>query len=278
MSFSMNDRDCAEFLQWALPRLRMRWPGFRKVRSQVCKRIGRRIQELGLRRPLDYRVFLDDHPSEWSVLDACCRVTISRFFRDRAVFTYLGQEVLPALAGNVREGNGRELRCWSIGAASGEEPYSLALLWDHMSAPDFPDLTFSVTGTEVDGALAERAKEGCYRSSSLKELPAEWVKSGFISSGDRYCLRDELKGQVSFNIEDIRRGMPRGPFHLVLCRNLAFTYFDEALQREVLDRVVERIVPGGALVIGAHETLPKGGTGLVVWSKQHGIYRRTGPT
>jgi chemotaxis protein methyltransferase CheR len=236
------------------------------------------MKELGLPDLPSYRVFLEKHPAEWSLLDACCRVTVSRFFRDRAVFAFLGQQVLPALAGMVYDSNFRVLRCWSIGSASGEEPYSLALLFRSLLGSDPRPVTFTVLGTEVDGAVVERSREGCYRLSSLKEVPAEQVASGFIVKGDGYCLREELKERVSFTLQDIRREMPDGMFHLVLCRNLVFTYFEESLQKEILGRIVERIVPGGALVIGAHETLPKGGTGLVVWSKQHGIYRRTAPT
>ena len=85
----MNDADCVEFLQWALPRLRMRWAGFRKVRGQVCKRIGRRLKELGLGDIDAYRSYLDKHSEEWEILDGLCRITISRFHRDRKVFECL---------------------------------------------------------------------------------------------------------------------------------------------------------------------------------------------
>src|SRR5438477_9810042 len=116
--------DCVEFLQWALPRLRMRWDGFRKVRRQVCRRIERRSRELGLTDLAAYRDYLERRPDEWARLDALCRVTISRFYRDRETFAALEQEVLPALARG-----GAEIEVWSAGCASGEEPYTLALLW-----------------------------------------------------------------------------------------------------------------------------------------------------
>ncbi len=64
----MKDSDCVEFLQWALPRLNMRWAGFRKVRRQVCKRIGRRLAELGLTSLKQYRNRLESDPAEWSKL------------------------------------------------------------------------------------------------------------------------------------------------------------------------------------------------------------------
>lgn len=85
----------------------------------------------------------------------------------------------------------------------------------------------------------------------------------------------EYREAVRFLQQDLRTSTPAGPFHLMLCRYLVFTYFDDALQREVLQRMTERLIPGRALVIGAVETLPGGVSGLAPWSKkQLGIYRK----
>ncbi len=94
----MTDRECVEFLQWALPMMRMHWPGFRKVRGQVCKRISRRIGTLGLPNVAGYQTYLGVNPDEWRTLASLCRITISRFYRDRGVFDYIGNVVLPRLA------------------------------------------------------------------------------------------------------------------------------------------------------------------------------------
>ena len=67
----MKDIECTEFLKWCLPQLRLRWPGFRKVRRQVCKRLNRRISELGLSDLFAYRGYLDGHSEEWKILDSC---------------------------------------------------------------------------------------------------------------------------------------------------------------------------------------------------------------
>ena len=75
----MTDHECVAFLQWALPQIQMRWPGFRNVRRQVHKRIDRRIQSLGLKDIDGDRAHLQTHPAEWSALDALCRISISRW-------------------------------------------------------------------------------------------------------------------------------------------------------------------------------------------------------
>ena len=115
----MRDDDCIVFLQWALPRMGFWWPGFRKVRRQVCKRVGRRMKELGLTDLEAYREHLEVHPEEWATLDGFCRITISRFFRDRGVYETLGREVLPGLARLSSSEGESPVRIWSAGFGGG---------------------------------------------------------------------------------------------------------------------------------------------------------------
>jgi chemotaxis protein methyltransferase CheR len=270
----MRDRDCVEFLQWSLPRLRMRWQGFRKVRGQVCKRIDRRLRELGLPDVAAYRMFLETNDAEWAMLDSLCGITISRFYRDREVFRFLEQDVLVTLSEDALARGDNELRCWSIGCASGEEPYTLALLWDLATGRRFPSLALMILATDADPAMIRRAEQGCYPSGSIAGLPAEWSARAFSRKGKLYCIGDEERSRVAFLVQDIRKAAPEDRFHLVLCRNIAFTYFDPALQQDVLARISERLFPGGAFVAGIHESLPAGCRVFKPWPGGRGIYRK----
>ena len=100
----MKDTDCREFLDWALPRLGFRRAGFRHVRGQVCKRIGRRLRALDLPDHGAYRQLLDADPGEWATLDSFCRITISRFCRDRQVIDWLEQVALQRGGGGGHHG------------------------------------------------------------------------------------------------------------------------------------------------------------------------------
>jgi len=266
---------CAEFLQWALPRLSLDWPGFRRVRRQVCHRVGRRVQELKLPDLFAYRSYLETHPDEWKVLDSFCWIPISRLLRDRIVFERLGTEVLPVLAAAAKDRGARELRAWSAGCASGEEPYSLKILWNLEVASRFPDVSLVVVATDVDERLLERARAARYRSSSLRELPPAWLEKAFNRSHDLVELRPEFRAGVEFHRKDIRHQTERGPFDLILCRNLVFTYFAPPLQRETLDRLLSELREGGALVIGLKERLPEGTIGVAGWEPRLKIYRRS---
>ena len=271
----MRDADCVLFLQGALPRLRMRWAGFRKVRGQVCKRVERRRRELELRDLGAYRAYLEEHPDEWAVLDSLCRVTISRFCRDRAVFAFLEHDVLPALA-RIAATDRRSLVAWSAGCAPGEEPYTLALIWELAVAPVFAGLGLRVLATDIDPTMIERARAACYEAGSLRDLPEAWRSRAFVIREGGYCLRAELGRLVTFKRHDLRAEPPGGPFDLVLCRNVAFTYFDHELQAEVCAALPTCLRPGGALVIGRNELLPAEARGFVAWSAPLGIYRRSG--
>jgi chemotaxis protein methyltransferase CheR len=280
----MRDADCVALLQWALPRLRMRWPGFRKVRRQVCKRIARRMDELGLAKVGEYRALLEANEAEWRTLDACCRVTISRFLRDREVFQILQEKILPGLAEEAERKGRTELRCWSAGCGSGEEAYTLSLLWRlapvgspaASPAERFPGITTEVTGTDTDPKVLDRARRAVYPRGALKDLPQPWIPIAFNTVEDGFSLRRIFRENVRLLQRDIREAFPEGTFDLVLCRNLVFTYFEEELQREILPPLLRRLKEGGVFVIGSHEELPRGDWPLKQVKRGVPLYRKQG--
>jgi len=249
---AMRDSDCTAFLQWALPQLDMHWPGFRKVRHQVCKRVRHRIAALGLSGFAAYRERLEGDAHEWQVLDQFCRITMSRFFRDRGVFDCLRTGILPAIAERARSER-RPARCWSAGCASGEEPYSIRMLWNIGLNCGGPDPGMSTIATDIDDALLARARDGCYNRNSLREVPSELIARAFDRVGSRFCIQEQHREGVMFLKQDLRSEAPPGQFDLILCRYLAFTYFAPSLQQNVLRRLAERLVPNGFLVVGSHE-------------------------
>ena len=234
---ALND---VEFLQWALPRAGLRWAGFRKPRRQVLRRLRARVEELGLDGLDAYRSYLEANPDEWSHFVSLTPVTISRFYRDRAVFEALETVVLPEL---------RPRRAWSAGCASGEEPYTLALI-----APEL-----EILATDVHEPVLRRARAAAYPESSFAELP-ERLRARMRDGGYR--------DRVEFRRHDLRDAPPDGPFDLILCRNSAFTYFADSVQARVLAQLLGVLRPGGALVVCLHEQLP-----LEPWPGARAVYR-----
>lgn len=112
--------------------------------------------------------------------------------------------------------------------------------------------------------MLERARKATYPASALKDLPPDLAAQAFERSGDAFLLSARFKENVRFEEGDIRESMPRGPFDIILCRNLVFTYFEEALQGEILRQLVARLGEDGVLVIGVHESLPEDCPGLTL--------------
>jgi len=272
----MDDKPCVDFLQWALPGLCMRWAGFRKVHHQVCKRINRRLQALQLQDIAAYQDYLQRHREEWTVFDGLCRVTISRFFRDRLVFSNLQSTILPELVQRMRGRGETALRVWSAGCAAGEEPYSLSILWefDVKERAGDAQTKIEIIATDSDQQLLDRAVAACYAYSSIKNLPEDWRRRAFDESDGVFCLCPPFRQYVKFICQDVRVDIPPGVFDLILCRNLVFTYFDDNLQRQILRRMEKALQPEGFLVIGIHETLPQDYDDFVARSQRLGVYQR----
>ncbi len=263
------------FLQRNLPRLGYRWAGFRKPRGQVIKRIARRMESLGLQGVREYEVYLHSNVDEWERLDGMCRITISRFFRDRGIFNSIRDDVLPEIARLAEEEGRDSIDCLSVGCCSGEEPYTLKIIWELAVSSK---LDLRITAMDSSRELLERAMEAVYAFSSIKDLPGEYRDEAFTEGEEGFKLKDRFKSGVRFMQKDIRKDvidiMDTGSFDLVLCRNLAFTYFDKESQAGVLRKLVSILRPGGFLVIGIHETLPDIGHGLLRHTSSKCIYRK----
>jgi chemotaxis protein methyltransferase CheR len=132
------------------------------------------------------------------MLDALCTVTISRFYRDRSVFERLRRELLPGLADLALERGERTSRVWSAGCASGEEPYSVAILFQLDIRPRFARLGLELVATDVDERLLARARRGCYTAGSLRDVPPSWVNVAFQREGRPHCVRAEIRDGVEF--------------------------------------------------------------------------------
>ncbi len=246
--------ETADLLRWAMPRLGLDPRGFRNVRGTVIRRVRRRIAELGLEGPEAYRARLEGDAEEWARLAAMCRIPISRWWRDASVYRLLEEELLPEQAAHASADGRDVVRVWSAGCASGEEPCSVAVAWAARAARRATAPRLEIVATDADPQAIARAKELAYTESSASELPREHAPLAFAPGARR--VRPEISGRITFVVEDLRVASPVGRFDVVLCRNLAFTYFDEASRREVAARLVASLAPTGLLVVGRGETLP----------------------
>jgi chemotaxis protein methyltransferase CheR len=279
----VNDAELTQLLQQCAPQLGLRYHGFSNVRGQVLKRIARRIRQLGLPDVAAYRARLLAEPAEWAVLEQLCVVTLSRFYRDRAVWQALERQVMPELAAAARAAGEERLSCWSAGCASGEEPYTLAIVWQLALAPLHPGLQLRVLATDRHQPVLARAARARYQPGTLRELPREWRERAFSShtfaehtfaeqTGELQLL-EPFRSRVELRQAELGSWLPEQTFRLILCRNVVFTYFEQRRQVEVLRQLLSRLAPGGALLSAPRERVPQSDQ-LEPWLPEHGIYRK----
>jgi chemotaxis methyl-accepting protein methylase len=243
--------DYDPFLREAASLLGLQWREFRK--RGVRRKVERRIVDIGLSGLEEYLSRIKQDRKEQVFLSQILTVTISRFFRDKEVFHALEASVIPTLLKEKKEEN---LNAWSIGCASGEEPYSLSLLWKGRFEKERPGIRFSILATDIGEYLIERAREGRYKKSSLEEIPEDIFRNLFKRDGESYLLDRIIRENVEFRRHDIIRDDPFTGMDMILCRNLAFTYFSKETQLEVLKKIAASLNEEGYLIIGKDESLP----------------------
>jgi chemotaxis methyl-accepting protein methylase len=258
-----------DFLREAAPLLGLQWQPFR--RKGVKRKVERRLTQMGLSNFEEYLPKVKKDSEEQCFLSKIFTVTISRFFRDKKVFDTLRQYVFP----NLLKEDRKELKIWSIGCASGEEPYSLSLLWKEAFERSHPHIVLSLLATDIDEKMLERAKGGKYKKSSLKEVPEEILRKFFNREGEFYLLDEIIRESTEFRRHDILREEPFRGMDIISCRNLAFTYFSEERRMEILKKIASSLKEKGYLVIGKDEFLPLTYPTLFVPSDPEGkIYER----
>ncbi|MFB3887268.1 MAG: protein-glutamate O-methyltransferase CheR [Thermodesulfobacteriota bacterium] len=240
-----------QFLREVAPSLGLQWRPFR--RRGVERRAKKRLIQIGLSHFEEYLLKVKIDPEEQNHLLKILKVTISRFFRDQETFGAIGDPILPSL---LEEKNEKDLKAWSIGCASGEEPYSLSILWKERFEKMRPRIHLSILATDIDEDLLERAKKGRYKKSSLREVPADILRRYFSGDNGFYVLDQAIRGDVTFRRHDIIREEPFPGMDIVFCRNLAFTYFSKESQTTVLKKISGSLRDKGYLVIGKTESLP----------------------
>ena len=252
--------DFAGFLKEVLPPLGL--APRPHLRRGVRRRLARRMEELGLRDWESYAARVTADEGERGELRALLGVTISRFFRNRGFWEHLAANVLPDLS---------PAAAWSCGCASGEEPYSLAILWRRAC----PGRGLSLLATDIDPVVLVRAQDGLYPEGSLRELPEELRAEYFRPEPGGLRLSEEVRRAVKFVRHDVMlEPAPEGPFGLVLCRNAAFTYFGPEARVEAARKLAAALAPGGYLAVGRKERLPEGVDVGLIQAGYPGLYRR----
>jgi chemotaxis protein methyltransferase CheR len=248
-------------------------------RSDLERAVYRTVERMSLHGPSELHAHLSHGDSAVDLEAFIAELTIGEtyFFRHRAQFDALERTVLPDLI--ARRSQERRLRIWSAGCATGEEPYSLAILLDRM-LPDRGAWSVMILGTDINRASLEQAQRGTYRSWSFRGVDQATQSGYFARSGDEYRIAPEISRMVTFSylnlVGDAYPSLATNTtsMDLVLCRNVLIYFGAQAIEG-VLGRLHDSLCEGGWLVSGPADTSANGYAGFEVRAFPDAIvYRR----
>ena len=256
-----------EFLKTTLPQLGLRWRRFN--RKSIRKRVIGRLQELNLHSLSEYQNYVFASEAEKLKFTSLLTVTISRFWRNARLFEALKDVWLPTLLGRLPAA--APLQIWSAGCASGEEPYSLLILWLESFTGAGRELR--LLASDSNRRCLERAQQARYPASSFREIPLHLRQKYCTNEGGTFSLLDNLSQRIEWFEHNLIWEAPPLRNHLIFCRNLVYTYFTDSLQHEISRRFHQALVANGLLVVGRKDRLPPG-TEKLFRLAEHPIYER----
>ena len=243
--------------------------------STILRRIARRMAVTHNANIRDYADYVRNHSDEIQELVKAFLIKVTGFFRDPEAFDLINKSIVPALIERGKE-NGRALRIWSVGCATGEEAYSLALLLaDHLGV-EFPEWNTKIFATDLAHDAIAFARRGLYPENVLGDLPEEYRIRYFERIDHGYRVSKLVRQAVIFGQQDISRGVPFPRIDLVTCRNLLI-YFKPELQQVVLDLFAYSLQQNrGYLFLGKAETARPTKANFELINKKWKIYRCSG--
>ncbi|MER5885200.1 CheR family methyltransferase [Streptomyces sp. NPDC001941] len=240
-------------------------------RSTLVRRIRKRMADAGVDTYDEYRDRLEADADEFGVLFNTILINVTSFFRDPDAWSFMQREVVPEVLAALEDEE--EVRVWSAGCSSGEETYSLAMMFAEALGLDDCLRRVKIYGTDVDEEALRDARSGLYTARSLESLPAELREKYFEQNGAQFSFRPDLRRRVIFGRHDITRDAPISRLDLLVCRN-TLMYFNVEAQTQIMDRFHFAVKEGGYLLLGKAEMLLNDAERFEVVSMRQRVFRR----
>ncbi len=230
--------------------------------SFLHRRLAVRMSARGVESYANYLSLLQSEPAEIDALVNALNINVSSFYRDPAAFDALSRLVISPLI--ARQQAGKRISIWSAGCASGEEPYSVAMLLANHLGPALPQWDLTIHATDISEEALNKGRRGEYHASSFSPSGSPFsqktmtthMKQYFMQQGNQFILRPEIRCQVIFQKHDITSPPPLLRYNLILCRNVLI-YFARPHQEQILHHMLHHLEPDGCLMLGMAEMLPQ---------------------
>jgi len=240
--------------------------------DMVYSRLGRRLRANGINTFSDYLDFVAKDKEEQNAFVNALTTNLTHFFREEHHFDYLNDVLFPELF----EKSPERIRFWSAGCSTGEEPYTLAMIWEHLKNKP-SNIDFKILATDLDTNVIDSGKSGIYSVDKLVPVADEYLKWFSRTKGctaNQKQVDPQLKEYIAFKQLNLMQEWPiKGPFQLIICRNVLI-YFDKETQKKLIKRYYDLLEPGGCLILGHSESL--GDNRNLFEAKGKTIFRKLG--
>ncbi len=220
-----------------------------------------------------YLDLLQNDNAELEQLGKDLLINVTNFFRDPKVFQFLEEKIIPDIVYNHPQE--RPLRIWIAGCSTGEEAYSLAMIFREQIIARRSRLKLQIFASDVDAEAIDTAREGLYPAAIKADVSASRLKHFFSKEGNSYRVLPELRSSVVFTVQDVLADPPFSRLDFISCRNLLI-YLSREAQEKVITIFHFALREGGLLLLGSAETITNEGTKFEVLSKPERLYRHIG--
>lgn len=243
-------------------------------KNTLYRRIERRKGVHQFENIKKYVDFLQENPNEIEILFKELLIGVTSFFRDHDVWEKLKEETLPALIKKLPKGY--VLRAWVTGCSTGEEAYTLAIIFKEVVAKlkRNDDITLQVFATDLDADAIEIARKGIFTSAIISDVSSQRIKRFFIREGSGYRLNAAIREMVVFATQNLIKDPPFTKLDILTCRNLMI-YLEPDLQRKLLSLFNYSLISGGIMILGTAETLGSNREEFKTLDSKLKIFKRT---
>ncbi|EWC42309.1 hypothetical protein B597_004820 [Stutzerimonas stutzeri KOS6] len=259
----------AELLELLKSRRDIDFSGYKP--GTISRRLRRRMVATSHTSVEDYLLLTKQHPEELDNLSKDILISVTAFFRDNTAFDTLRSYVEDVCRNAIERGN--EIRAWVAGCATGEEAYSIAMLFDEALAHLGVSASIQIFATDVDDEALAVARRGLYPSAALEILSEQRLQRYFVPVGSNYEVGKRLRDMIVFARHNLVSDPPFLRIDLVTCRNVLI-YFDSSLQQQVLKRFHFALVHGGLLFLGRSESIGTSDSLFAPLDRRERIFRK----
>ena len=243
-------------------------------KNTLFRRIERRKGIHQIDKIQSYVRFLQENPKETEILFKELLIGVTSFFRDPPAWEKLKANVLPDLISTLSEGH--VMRIWVPACSTGEEAYSLAIVFKEVQEKVQKNkrLSFQIFATDLDNDAIDKARKGIYSKNIAADISADRLKRYFSEEDDGYRINSSIREMVVFAPQNVIRDPPFTKLDILSCRNLMI-YMESELQRKLIELFKYSLNIGGILFLGTAETTGSDSEGFRTIDPKLKIYRRT---